>query len=349
MKSPLILLFAVFAVGCDAQEAVLKFSGACDASASVPLGNNAFIMADDESNTLRVYRLDTGSPDVVKTFALDQALGIAGKKNPETDIEGATRVGDTIYWITSHGRSRKGKWRDARYIFFATTVTDPASPEPMKLVGKPYNRMIHTLVRLPGLELRRAVGELGEDEGKDFAPKESGLNIESLCASPDGKTLFLGFRNPQPGQRGILLPLENAAEVIAGTGMAPKFGAPRLLDMSGLGFRAMEYSPFHKCYLIVAGPHDSGGDSHLYKWSGEATDKPELVKVISDSNPESIMVFPDKSKVLLLSDDGTVLVDAKPGDSTEEVIAGKCECKTLVDPMKKSFRAYWIDVPVVSK
>lgn len=352
MKIPLTLLSLIGAslTACsqDAQteqkQKPLTFRGICDASASVPLGNEGFVVADDESNTLRVYKF--GSSDPVKTFALDEDLEVVGMKDPETDLEGATRVGDTIYWITSHGRSKKGKWRDARFFFFATTVPDLNSEEPMAMKGRPYKRMIHSLDRLPDLDLKKSIGELGEDESKDFAPKETGLNIESLCATPDGKTLYLGFRNPQPKEHAILLPLENADEVLAGTGMAPKFGAPILLDMGGNGFRAMEYSEFHKCYLIVAGSHEGGGASILYKWKGGAEEKPEQVAVLAEFNPETIMVFPDKAEVLMLSDDGTMMVDAKPGESIDEIIGGQCECKSLVDPNKKSFRAYWLNVPL---
>ena len=42
---------------------------------------------------------------------------------PETDIEGATWFHGRIFWITSHGRNRDGKYWYSRNQFFATTVT----------------------------------------------------------------------------------------------------------------------------------------------------------------------------------------------------------------------------------
>ena len=337
MKTPLLLLLSVLGSGiCAGKE--LFFRGACDASAAVALDDGSIVVADDESNTLRIFRPEDGAEDAISSFALDKDLGVEGSKNPEADIEGATRVGDTIYWITSHGRSRKGKWRDARFFLFATNAEAP-----LKVKGRPYKRMIHSLVRLPGLDLQKAIGELGEDEVAGFAPKESGLNIESLSASADGKILYLGFRNPQPAERAILLPLLNVADVTAGTGMAPVFGEALLLDLRGLGFRAMEYSTFHKSFFIVAGSHDSGGTSVLYRWSGEATSQPEKIRALADSNAESIVPFPDKQEILLISDDGTKMVSAKPGESTDEIVNGQCECKSLVDPKAKYFRASWVD------
>ena len=34
---------------------------------------------------------------------------------PEADIEGATRVQDRVYWITSHGANNDGEVRPSRH------------------------------------------------------------------------------------------------------------------------------------------------------------------------------------------------------------------------------------------
>ncbi len=343
------ILLALLGTACGrdevpaaADEGALVFRGLCDASGAVAIGNESIVVADDETNVLRVYRLaEPGLP--VAQYPLDDFLGVAGAKNPETDIEGATRVGDTLYWITSHGRSKSGKWRASRYRFFATTAPKDAG-EAIVPVGKPCRELLNPLLALKGIDLVSTVGKVKGDEGKELAPKEEGMNIESLCASPDGSRLLLGFRNPRPGGKGLLVPMENPKAVVE-TGALPQLGEPILLDLGGLGFRAMEYSTFHKCYLIIAGP--SGGDenSKLFRWSGEPSEAPFAVRGFDHLNPEALIVYPDKSEILVLSDDGTVRVPAQPGDSTEEIENGTCECKTLVDPARKSCRAYWIDVP----
>jgi len=320
----------------------LVFRGICDASGAVPLGDNAMVVADDETNLLRVYRLDQpGMP--VAEFPMDTFLGVDGSKNPEADIEGTTRVGDTLYWITSHGRSKNGKWRASRYRFFATTAPDGADGA-LDPVGKPCRGLLNPLLALEGADLARAVGRVKDDEGEALAPKEGGMNIEALSASPDGQRLYLGFRNPRPGGRGLLVPLENPQAVVR-DGALPVLGEPLFLDLGGLGFRAMEYSPFHKAYLIIAGPSSGDENSRLFRWSGEATDAPVSLLTFPDLNPEALLVYPDRPQVLVLSDDGAVKVKAAPGESTEDPVGGYCECKTLVDPARKAFRAFWFDVP----
>lgn len=67
-------------------------TGSADSSAAVDVGDGYALVADDETNVLRLYdRSRSGAP--VKTWDLGPALGI--KK--EADMEAAARVGDTVY------------------------------------------------------------------------------------------------------------------------------------------------------------------------------------------------------------------------------------------------------------
>ena len=50
-------------------------------------------------------------------------------KEPEADLEGATRIGDDIYWITSHGQNKNGKNRPSRHRLFATAVAQKATTD----------------------------------------------------------------------------------------------------------------------------------------------------------------------------------------------------------------------------
>ena len=105
------MLLMYCSVGCDAEE-VLVYRGASDASAAVAVSEDMFVVADDENNILRVYRTDVGGMPV-ETFDLTEFLGTE-REHAEADIEGATKTGNRIYWITSHGRNKDGKRRPNR-------------------------------------------------------------------------------------------------------------------------------------------------------------------------------------------------------------------------------------------
>ena len=92
--------------------------GMCDGSAAVALGNDRFVVADDEDNVLRVYPRGQGQAPL-QAFDMNAFLQPETAK-PETDTEGATLVGNRIYWITSHGRNKNGAVRGSRYRFWAT-------------------------------------------------------------------------------------------------------------------------------------------------------------------------------------------------------------------------------------
>ena len=321
---------------------IVTLRGACDASAAAALDERTFVVADDENNILRVYSLDApGMP--LAEFPMGRFLQTNVQKHPEADIEACTRVGDRIYWITSHGRSKKGKWRRSRYLFFATEViADKAVPGGYRLepVGSPSRDILEALLGLPklGPTLKAAVGLIGEDGGKGLAPKEAGLNIEGLAADASGEVLYMALRNPRPGGKAVVVPLLNAAGLVE-KGEAPRLGEPVYLDFGGRGVRSFEYAPAAERFYAVAGSHKGGGVSTLYSWAGPGDDAPELVGGVPGLNPEALAPVPGVARLQLFSDDGTVMVDAVVGDSFEPLEDGQCACKTLKDPRKKSFRA----------
>ncbi|GAG34735.1 unnamed protein product, partial [marine sediment metagenome] len=237
-----------FAGGSGPAGEELVFRGASDASAAVAISEDMFVVADDENNVLRVYRTDRpGMP--VSSYDLTGFLGIDAE-HPEADIEGATMIGSRIYWITSHGRNKDGKMRPNRYRFFATDVRVKGGSVAVWPVGTPYRRLVHELLKIPNADrfgfdrATRFGADLKKKDREKLAPKEDGLNIEALCASADGKTIYIGFRNPRfyirasRGSRAIVVPLCNADRVIE-RGEAPVFGEPILWDLAGLGVRSM--------------------------------------------------------------------------------------------------------------
>ncbi len=340
-------------------EEVLIYRGTSDASAAIAVSEEMFIMADDENNVLRICKIN-GSGLPVFRCDLTQFLNIY-PEHPEADIEDATMIGDTIYWISSHGRNRDGKMRPNRYRFFATSVKVENGKVLIQPVGIPQQTLIHYLIKSKhaqqlglGRATRFDAPNLTKQERKSLAPKRAGLNIEGLCASPDGKTIYIGFRNPRiyersnPRTKAIVVPLNNPKQVIE-RGRSPIFGAPMLWDLGGLGIRSMEYSDFHKAFFIIAGPYNEELGFVLYRWSGERDKPPVLVRKLrqdgSSLKPEALICFKNSSKFLLLSDDGSLAIKVSyPSECEEGELSeyGTCLNKYLTDQNKKSFRGIWL-------
>lgn len=350
----------------DSAGEVLLYRGASDASAAVAVSKEMFVVADDEDNILKVYKTNqTHLP--VFSYDLTRFLDIE-PQHPEADIEGATRIGDRIYWITSHGRNRNGKIRPNRYRFFATKVKVQGENITISPVGTPCRTLIRSLIKTESmrqLQLERVARlgatNLSEKERKNLAPKESGLNIESLCASADGKIIYIGFRNPRPHSKALVVPLSNPENVIEKKN-PPIFAPPLLWDLGGYGIRSMEYSHLHKVYFIIAGAHNEKPGFAIYRWSGDKNSQPVRVQshtqmpfcainqsteeVLDKSNftPEALIIFNASAKFLLLSDDGSLPVgvpdpsECLPGRLNNN---GTCLNKHLTDPNKKCFKAVW--------
>lgn len=298
------------------------YVGMCDASAAVALNNELFAVANDEDNSLRIYHAAKGGLPV-SSQDLSALLRVERKK-PETDLEAASWLGDHIYWISSHGRNRDGKFRASRHRFFATKVEERGGRVQLSGVGRVYMNLLPDLLRDPRLRLFRL------DRASRLPPKAVGaLNIEGLCATPE-HSLLIGFRNPIPQNRALIVPLLNPADVI--NGKSARLGDPLLLDLGGRGIR--DIVRWRDRYVIIAGAHDANQNSKLFAWSGGSAPARELPSItFTNFNPEAIIVYPDNSKPFqALSDDGTVLING-------------VGCKTLANTNLKKFRAAWVTLP----
>lgn len=330
------------------------FRGTSDASAAVAIHENLFVVADDENNVLRAYEV---VGNVGPVFSCDMTTFLeTDAEHPEADIEGAARVGDRIYWISSHGRNKEGKFRKSRHRFFATAIKRHGQQISLIPEGKVCQTLARALINTRGLEplgLGRAASTdipLSKKLRQRLAPKAEGLNIEGLCASVDGNTLFIGLRNPRPQRHAVVIPLANAAAIIE-QGASPQFSRPLFWDLQNLGIRAMTYSSFHKTYYVIAGPHNAQWGFALYRWSGARSDPPQRVKAVKtalpDFTPEALVAFGNHPRLWLLSDDGSMLVkvsgpqDCLPGEFLGN---GTCQNKHLLDPLGKRFRGIWLSV-----
>lgn len=288
-------LLAVSIATPTAAQQISTFNGPCDASAAVALDASHFIVANDENNTLRIYR--QGQPAPVASLNLTNFLGTAAEE--ESDIEGAAAIGSRIFWITSHGRNSKGKARPARQRFFATEVV-PGQPPSVKPVGQAYGNLLHDMLAADTLKPYRL-----EEAARRPPEAAGGLNIEGLAATGDGK-LLIGLRSPLPQQRALLIPLDNPDEVIAG--QHARFGQPLELDLGQRGIRSIER--IGNSYLIVAGPTGDKGSFTLFRWSGERGNAPIPISAadLKDLRPEALFAIPGGNRVQLLSDDGGVVI-----------------------------------------
>lgn len=273
----------------------MVYRGMCDASAAEALDAEHFVVASDEVNTLLIYK--RGQPDAVGAVPLAEFLGTT----KESDLEGAALVGRRIYWISSHGRNKSGKVRPDRYRFFATDIVAGGGRPTVKAVAAPYRHLLDDLETAPSLKPFMLA------EAASLAPDvRGGLNIEGLAAFPDGR-LLIGFRNPVPDGKALLVPLDNPGELLSGK--SARFGAPALLDLGGRGIRSIEY--VGTSFLIVAGPSIDAGTFALFHWSGKAGDPPTAATNVdlADLTPEALFEIPHTGTVQVISDEGGVETD----------------------------------------
>ncbi|MDB6175673.1 MAG: hypothetical protein JWL59_4984 [Chthoniobacteraceae bacterium] len=295
---------------------IITFFGMCNASAITAVDSDRFIVADDEDNVLRIYRRTGGKP--LAEQDVSEFIGNKGKKKTkEADLEASARIGTRTFWISSHGRNSTGKEMPDRQRLFATDIRLSGDSVAIEPTGKPYTGLLHDLIN----EKRFAHYKFAE--AAKIAPKSPGaLNIEGLSATPENH-LLIGFRNPVPEGKAVLIPLLNPNEVIQGE--HARFGDSIELDLGGLGIRGIDYQSGR--YMIIAGPINEGGTSRLYEWNGK--DQVHLVKGISFAglNPEGVAFKGEDGtgEYFVISDDGTLPIDG-------------ISCKDLEDQTKREFR-----------
>ena len=266
----------------------------CDASAAVALDATHFVVANDEDNSLRIFQ--RAQPQAVATLPLARYLDTA----TESDLEGAARIGERVYWISSHGRNSSAKVRTDRYRFFVTEVDVTVSPPTVRPLHTPQTNVLQQLLEADSLKSWRLA------DAARLAPEaKGGLNIEGLADTADGQ-LLIGFRNPVRDGKALVVMLRNPQQVASGAAAA--FGPAIGLDLGGRGVRAIER--LGTGYLVVAGPTADQGDFRLYRWSGQAADAPRHVPELSFGSlrPEAMFAWPQTGLVQILSDDGGVEV-----------------------------------------
>ncbi|WP_370240689.1 ExeM/NucH family extracellular endonuclease [Aeromicrobium sp.] len=287
--------------------------GASDASAATPLAGGRMAVADDETNTLRVYdRTRSGYP----VASLD--LRAAGLTLPdadvtrEVDIEAAATYNGVTYWLGSHGQNKDNKVRLNRQVLFTTTADGSTLS-----VGGSYRDLRSDLIAWDN----GRGAPLGLAAAANRAPEAdpSGFNIEGAEFSADGSTLYLAFRGPLTTDgKAIVVPVTNPQALVSAnptTGVSATFGTPLSWDLGGRGIRDIRRNATGD-YVIIAGPTGDplDGTFALYRWNGSASSAPaplsaDLADLVQGGKPEAIVDVPSpltaSSALQILTDSGT--------------------------------------------
>jgi hypothetical protein len=318
---PLLLLGLGTVHGADTLKILNPetYSGTCDASGAVALSTNLFAVGADEDNVLRIYRAGHAAAPVAR-FDMSSFLFPAGGRE-ESDLEGAARVGDRIYWIGSHGLATEKETPHTRECLFATDIVWSNSQPLLKPAGQPYRGLLRDLFA----EKKLAAFHL-EVAARIPAKQPGGLNIEGLSATPEGH-LLIGFRSPLSEGKALIIPLLNPEDVVL-RGAAARFGDAQLLDLGGLGTRDIAEAAGD--YRIIAGPGDGSSHFRLYRWSGLGTPVERItIPGLNDYHPEALIAYPGLGWHVfqILSDDGALRIGGLP-------------CKKL-SPGEQRFRSFW--------
>jgi hypothetical protein len=316
---------AVFSV-----ERELQHQGICDASGAIALDEEHFVVANDEDNILRVYRSDISGNPVSGISGIDiNNYFDNNPKQKEVDIEGATQLGEMLYWITSHGTNKEGELKPERRQFFANKLSIEGGVKCFKQVGHSYTQLFEDMLK------EKRLNHYHLEAAAKIPPKEQGgLNIEGLAATPD-QEILIGFRNPISHSKAILLTLKNPMDLLE-KNASSIFGEPIELDLNNLGIRSIEYWKSQNQFMIIAGAYDGSDQFALYQWSGREDENPQLIEVTglpSDFRPECVLFYPNReNQFQLISDDGSV-------ERSEGTLCKKIKNKDHPD---KYFRSVWI-------
>ncbi|MEU4218518.1 hypothetical protein [Actinoplanes sp. NPDC026623] len=303
-------------------------TGASDSSAAIDAGNGYLIVADDETNVLRLYNT-AGAP--VRTWDFSGSAGVGD----EMDLEAAARTGNTIYWTGSMGNSKDGDLRPDRAVLFTTTITGTGAGTQLAYAGV-YKGLRADLIAWDKANGNRYGFAAGAASGE--IPKSiDGFNAEGLEFAPgSGTTAYVGFRAPlvppSAGGRALIVPVTNMDRLTGGTHAT--FGTPITMDLGGLSVRDIRQTSAGR-YLILAGSWaaDDNSDPYaLYSWSGVAGQAPALVRSLptADAGAWEAIVAETGGQVRLLADCGAA-----------DLYGDGSDAKDLSHPEWQKSRAVW--------
>lgn len=300
---------------------ISTYSGACDASGAVSLGDGRFLVVDNEDEVLRVYEKGRSDPidaDMDIRDVLNPYGGDYGKKR--ADLEGIAKIGDLFFIIGSHGDNKEGELRANRHVLFAVRIEEGDGGYSASIQGQPY-RLLRSDIEAHPL----------------FRQAQGYFNIEGLAATPEGH-LLVGFREPlvphddKEEDDAVIFEILNPKDLMAGK--RTNLGRIHIVNLEGRGIRSLMLDEAGQDYLISAGPKgDNENDVEafkLFRWQGPGDRNPKQVNekdwLSSDVSMTPEAIFTDETgEIYILSDDG------------EQLVSG-AECKELKDDDMKRFR-----------
>lgn len=278
------------------------YGAICEASAAALIDQSHVAIASDDYETIFTYQ--RGKAEPVAKFELGDDV---------TDIEAAARIGDVVFWVTSHSLNADGEDKKKRKVLFATKI---AVDGKLTSDGQKYRGLREDFA----VALQRTEARLMH-----------GLNIEGMTDTPGGH-LLVGLRGLEtmPADKAILVEVANPAELVSSGSDGTRANIVRVitLDLSdgkgtaGRGVR--DIARVGDRYLIIAGSEPDGGvpAPRLFWWDGHS-DKvsagPEAD--FSGMTPEAIVVW-NEHDAEAFSDNGGAMIDgAKCSDKSPPVNA----------------------------
>jgi hypothetical protein len=326
----LVVAIGISSSGCDARETNAPSAGAMsgefvtgyitlpEISGARVIGGKVIVVADDavdEDDDIRQYHM-------VASIAIPRLL--AGGKievrdddhryrqiiehlDPRrlrsdliTDLEAVASDDRYVYLLSSHSRSQRDNY-PAKRRRLARIVTDGDRISSAEFSPAPLERIIPA--ELIGSTDRRP-GEV------DLVGNPNpGFNIEGMAASPGGDLLF-GLRSPLIDGNAVILAANK--ESLWRQDHEHELELRHLLDLGGLGIRAIERDDRRSGYWLIAGSAsdvDSADNPwSIWFWSDDGaltrrwthTDAPSEIR-----NPEALAMLPDDGSgdhLLVVSD-----------------------------------------------
>jgi hypothetical protein len=290
------------------------YSGAGNGSSAIDVGGGYMVVADDESNVLRLYHERVSGPPV-KTFDFTKLLPVG---TSEIDIEASARAGNTLYWMGSISNKKSGKPAPEHDIVFAATLTGSGAGAELTYLGS-YTHLREDMIAWDHAN-GDPLGLTASTESGVPSNEADGFNAEGLeFAADSSSTAYVAFRAPlEPANdrsAALLIPVTDFSSLVtAGNpgGTAATFGVPLEWNLDGRGIREIRRNAAGE-YLVIAGtPDDSNSSFGLYTWDGNPADQPLLTETpiagVAEGAWEDIVSVPEPlsqgASVELLEDNG---------------------------------------------